>query len=266
MAARNPNCKEIALPRSNGVWRIVAPVIVFFLFLVAWEAACRMLGVKEYLVPAPTKVLATLVHHGGSLAVDTLVTASEALGGFILANILSIGVAIIFAASPMAMRSLYPYMIALKSVPIIAIAPLLVIWFGYGFQGKIIMSAIIAFFPLVVNATLGLTSVDADALTLMRSLSASRWDIMFKLRFPNAIPYILSALKISSSLAIVGAIVAELTGAKRGLGFTILMASYNIDTPLLFCAIILAAGVGIAFFGLVCLIEVTAGRKFIRRN
>jgi len=259
------NCGENS-QNPNKLVRFIAPLIVFFIVLVGWEAACRLFEVKEFLVPAPSKVAASMRVHAHGLLYDTFITSMESLGGFLLANVLSIIVAILFASSPVARRSFYPYMIALKSVPIIAIAPLMVIWFGYGMIGKVVMSAIISFFPLVVNATRGLTSVDDDALTLMHSLSASRTEIMYKLRFPHAVPYIFSALKISSSLSVVGAIVAELTGATHGLGFTILMASYNVDTPLLFCAIILASGVGLSFFGLVCLIEISAGRKFNRSN
>ncbi|MBF0191604.1 MAG: ABC transporter permease [Magnetococcales bacterium] len=256
----------VPLQQGGRVSRFLAPMMVFVLFIVIWELLCRYFDVKEYLVPAPSRILDAFKQHWGSLATDTLVTSSEALGGFMLANVISIMVAVLFSSSSMAMRSFYPYMIALKSVPIIAIAPLLVIWFGYGPTGKVIMSAIIAFFPLVVNATLGLSRVDPDALTLMHSLSATRLEIMVKLRLPNAMPYILSALKISSSLSVVGAIVAELTGAKQGLGFTIIMASYNIDTPLLFCAIILASGIGITFFGLISMVEATLGNRFSIRS
>lgn len=242
-----------ALSRIGKEW--LPPILVFTLFLIFWEFACRFFEVKEYLVPPPSRVAGVMYENWHLLMEDTLVTMAESFLGFLLANAASLLIAILFAHSRWFERSFYPYMIGLKSVPVIAIAPLLVLWLGYGITSKVVMAAIIAFFPLVVNATVGLKSVDAEALDLLHSLSASRTQILLKLRFPNAVPHIFSALKISSALAVVGAIVGELTGARRGIGFTILISSYNIDTPLLFAAIVLASLTGIFFFALVSLFE-----------
>ncbi len=238
------------------------PLVVFVALLAAWEFCCRTFDVKEYLVPAPSRIAEVLGMKLPSLLCDTGITMAEAALGFFAANVLSLIIAIGFCHWAWLERSFYPYVIALKSVPVIAIAPLLVLWCGYGMAGKAVMAAIISFFPLVVNATLGLKSVDPEAMDLMHSLSASRLQILVKLRLPNALPYIFSALKISSALAVVGAVVGELTGAKRGIGFVILMASYNIDTPMLFAAIICASVAGILFFGAVAWIEVLLKRKY----
>jgi len=233
-------------------------------FILLWEFLCKSIPVKEYIVPAPSVVAKTFALHYKSLLTDFYITAMEAVLGFLLANLLSLITAVSFTLSPLISRIFYPYTVALKSIPLIALAPLLVLWFGYGIVGKVVMSAIIAYFPLVVNATTGLNEIDRERLALMESLSAGKIEILFKLRFPSAMPHIFAALKISTSLSVVGAIVAELTGAKQGLGFTILMASYNIDTPLLFCAIILAAIIGITFFGTMQLFESTLGKKYKR--
>jgi NitT/TauT family transport system permease protein len=242
----------------------VLPLIALIIFVLAWEFLCITIPVKEYIVPAPSVVAKTFALHNQSLWTDFYITAIEAVLGFLLANLLSLITAVCFTVSPLTRRIFYPYTVALKSIPLISLAPLLVLWFGYGIVGKVFMSAIIAYFPLVVNATTGLNEIDRERLALMESLSAGKMEILMKLRFPSAMPHIFAALKISTSLAVVGAIVAELTGATRGLGFTILMASYNIDTPLLFCAIILAALIGITFFGAMCLLESTIGKKYKR--
>lgn len=231
------------------------PAVVFALFIMIWESSVRLLDVPVYLIPKPSLVWSTIVDQFGSLMKDTGVTLLEAFLGFLLANVLSMIIAVGFAHSKWFERSFYPYTIALKSVPVIAIAPLLVLWFGYGMFGKVVMAAIISFFPLVVNATVGLRAVDPEALDLMHSLSASRRQILTKLRFPTALPFIFSALKISSALAVVGAIVAELTGAKQGIGFTILIATFNVDTPKLFAAIVVASLAGILFFAAVTWME-----------
>lgn len=242
------------------------PVGVVVVFLLAWQGACVLFDIKEYLVPTPARVFETMWEGAGSLAIDTGITMLEAGGGFILANVISILVAIGFASSKWFERSFYPYTIALKSVPVVAVAPLLVLWFGYGIWSKIVMAAVVSFFPLVVNATVGLKSVDPDALDLMRSLSATPKEILLKLRFPNAVPYIFSALRISSTLAVVGAVVGELSGAKRGIGFVILVSSYNIDTPMLFAAILAASAAGIAFFGVVALVESRVVMRYSQTN
>jgi len=240
----------------------IPPLLVLTLFILVWQLVVTLFNIPEYLIPAPSKIINVFYNNAYGVTKDTLITLSEAVGGFFIANILSIITAIGFTHFKWFEKSLYPYIIAIKSIPVVAIAPLLVLWFGYGYIGKVIMATIISFFPLVVNATIGLKSIDQEALDLMKSLSANRLEILVRLRFPNALPYIFSALKISSTLAVVGAIIAELTGAKQGIGFVILMSSYNIDTPMLFVAIILASLSGILFFGLIVLCESIINKKF----
>jgi NitT/TauT family transport system permease protein len=239
------------------------PTLIFIAFIILWELFNHVFGIKEYLLPTPTKIASVLVSSWSTLLKDSIVTMSEALAGFFIANILSVFVAVGFSHSQWLERSFYPYVVALKSIPIVALAPILVIWFGYGFSGKVVMASVMAFFPLVVNATIGLKNVDPHAIELLHTLSASRWQILWKLRFPTAVPYILSALKISSALAVMGAIVAEMTGASTGLGYTIMVASYNIDTPLLFAAVVVAAICGISFFGIIALLEGYAAKIFM---
>lgn len=233
---------------------------IFLSLALAWEAITRWAEVPEYLVPAPSRILATLWSRREILLLDFGVTLLEAALGFLLANVCALIFGVLFFYSRTAERSLLPILVGFKSVPIVATAPLFVLWFGYGLTSKVVMAAIVAFFPMVIGLSTGLRSVNSDAYDLMRSLTASRWEILTKLSFPSAVPHALAALKVSTTLAVVGAIVAELMGARRGLGFTILMASYNVDTPMLFCAIVLSAIAGAALYSTVMLLEWTLWR------
>jgi NitT/TauT family transport system permease protein len=152
-------------------------------------------------------------------------------------------------------RSLYPWAVVLQTVPIVAIAPLLTIWFGFGLSPKIVIAAIICFFPMLVNSTRGLRAISPQALELMRILSASRRDIFFRVRLPSSLPYVFSGLKVASTLAVIGAIVAEFTGADRGIGYLVVAASYRIDTRLMFAGIALSSAAGILFFNLISGLE-----------
>jgi NitT/TauT family transport system permease protein len=219
--------------------------------------------VPEYLVPSPTRILSAFWEKHTTLMLDLGVTMLEATLGFLLANLFSLLTGIVFFYSRTAVRAVLPLLIGLKAIPIVAIAPLLVLWFGYGLGSKVIMAAIIAFFPLVVGVTTGIRSVNIEAVDLMRSLSATRWEMLTKLCLPVAVPYIIAALKVSSTLAVVGAIVGELTGARQGLGFAILMATYNVDTPLLFSAIMLSALTGGALYFAVLILERSLWRYYL---
>ena len=234
---------------------VIPPILVALAVLGLWELIVRVAHVPNYLLPAPSQIFAEIVKTILPLLKDTAVTMLESVLGFVVGSGLAVGVSVIFTHSKLMERSFYPYAIALKTIPIIAIAPLLILWFGNGIPAKIVMAALICFFPVIVNTTKGLQSVSPAALDLFGSLSASRWQVLWKLRFPMALPYIFSALKISATLAVIGAIVGEMAGANIGLGYTILIASYYIETNMLFAAIVLASLVGVAFFGLVALIE-----------
>lgn len=234
---------------------ILAPAIVFLLFVVVWHSACIFFDIPTYLIPTPGQVVEAIYNNFSSLLNDSAITAYEALAGFLIANVISFILAIVFCHLRWFERSVYPYIIALKSTPVVAMAPLFIIWFGYGYLSKILMAAVVAFFPLVVNATLGLKAVPAEALDLMRSYSASRWQILYTVRFPYAIPYIFSALKVSSTMAVVGAVIAEISGAQKGIGYVITITSYTHDTPLLFGALLAASAIGILFFIAIVILE-----------
>jgi NitT/TauT family transport system permease protein len=239
--------------RGAQTW--IGPLSILAGLIALWELLVHVIDVPEYLVPSPSRILEEISAKRVSLMQDLATTSLESALGFVVANVFSLLVATAFFYWRSVERAVLPLLIALKSVPIIATAPLLVLWFGYGLSSKVVMAAIVALFPLVIGAITGIRSVSVESVDLLRSLSATRWELLMKLCLPTAVPHIIAALKVSSTLAVVGAIVGELTGARRGLGFTILMASYNVNTPLLFAAIVLSAVVGGSLFACVMILE-----------
>jgi NitT/TauT family transport system permease protein len=225
---------------------IIPPTLFFIGVLIVWETIVLIFKMPEYLLPKPTRIFSLLVLNFNSLLKNTVITILEAIAGWVIANILGFITAVIFAHSKTLEKSLYPYAIALKTTPLIAMAPLLILWFGSGMGSKIVAAAIISFFPILVNTTKGLKTVDNEALDLLRSYSANKWQIFIKLRLPSALPYIFSALKISTGLAIIGAVVGEFVGANKGIGYIILTSSYRF---------VMCALSGLLFFWLVSLVE-----------
>ncbi|MBV8031837.1 MAG: ABC transporter permease [Betaproteobacteria bacterium] len=224
-------------------WLVPPGFIVAALLL--WEAAVRALHVPAYLLPAPSAILASM---DAALFGHFATTLGEALAGFFLASSLAFLAALAFVRSPTLERGLFPLAVTLKTTPLVAIAPLLVLWLGTGWASKVAAAALICFFPVLVNAVRGLKAADLDYRELFRTMNASPGQEFRKLRIPFALPYLYSALKVSSSLAIVGAIVGEFVGATKGLGYLIVLSSSHLETDVLFSAIFAAALAGIAVF------------------
>jgi len=225
--------------------RIRTPLIFGLIVLAAWQAIVIGAGIPEYLLPAPSAIFANIDRM---LAVQLAVTFAEALIGFLIASVLAFGCAILFVRFSTLEEGLFPIAIAVKTTPIVAVAPLLVIWLGTGWWSKIVAVMLICFFPVLVNAVKGLKAADSEYRELFQTLGASRAQEFRKLRIPYCLPYLFSALKISSSLAIVGAIVGEFVGATQGLGYLIMVSSAHLETATLFAAIAAAALAGIAMF------------------
>jgi NitT/TauT family transport system permease protein len=225
--------------------RIQAPLLFALLTLAAWQAIVTVANIPEYLLPAPSAIFATIDR---TLAVQLAVTFVEAVIGFLIASTLAFGCAIMFVRFHTLEEGLFPIAIAVKTTPIVAVAPLLVIWLGTGWWSKIVAVMLICFFPVLVNAVKGLKAADAEYRELFQTLGASRAQEFRKLRIPYCLPYLFSALKISSSLAIVGAIVGEFVGATQGLGYLIMVSSAHLETATLFAAIAAAALAGIILF------------------
>jgi NitT/TauT family transport system permease protein len=225
--------------------RIQTPLIFAVLSLAAWQAIVMAAAIPEYLLPAPSAIFANVDR---TLAVQLAVTFVEAVIGFLIASVLAFGCAVMFVRFHTLEQGLFPIAIAVKTTPIVAVAPLLVIWLGTGWWSKIVAVILICFFPVLVNAVKGLKAADAEYRELFQTLGASQAQEFRKLRIPYCLPYLFSALKISSSLAIVGAIVGEFVGATQGLGYLIMISSAHLATATLFAAIAAAALAGITLF------------------
>ena len=186
---------------------------------------------------------------------DIAVTLIETLIGFAVAMLVAIPIAALLVSSNLLWRAFYPVLAGVQSVPKNAIAPLLILWFGTGQLSKAIIAFLISFFPIVINAVSGMTLVDADAHDMMKTLRASRWQVFWYFRLPNALPFIFAAAKVSITLALVGAVIGEFVGADSGLGYVILISSSQLHTDVAFVAIVLLAAIGMALFSLVGLVE-----------
>jgi NitT/TauT family transport system permease protein len=243
-------------PRRGGRLRTIVPaVVLFMLVLVVWQVAVMALEVPAYIIPSPTEIGGELVAEGPDLIEDLGWTMLEAALGFLVGSSIAIITAVVFVHVPVVERAAFPWAIVLQTVPIIAIAPLLTIWFGFTLVPKVAIAAIICFFPVLVNTTRGLRAVSGEAFELMSVLSASKRQILWRLRVPSSLPYVFAGLRIAATLAVIGAIVAEFTGADRGIGYVIVQASYRLDTRLMFAAIVLSCLGGILFFALISWLE-----------
>ena len=227
---------------------ILLPLSIFIAVLLLWELSTVLFDIPEYLLPAPSVIFNELSTNFSDVLPHLWITTLESFLGFVFGALFGWLIAVAFNFSSSIEKAFYPYAIGLKSIPIVALAPLLIVWLGNGLAPKIIIAAIISFFPVVVNVTKGFKSVDAEALDLFNSLSATKYQIFKELQIFNSLPYLFSALKISATLAVIGAIVGEFSGSDKGLGFYILISSHRLETVDMFIGIILASALGLIFF------------------
>lgn len=214
--------------------------------MMGWELWVRLADMPVYIVPGPLTVLRRLFGDVGFFAGHGATTLMEAGAGFFLGSLVAVVAATLMAHSRMLERILLPLGVVVKVTPIVAIAPLFVIWFGFGSTPKILIAAIITFFPVMVNANVGLRAVDPGALDLFRSLHASRVEILLKLRAPSSLPYLFAAFRIAVPLSVIGAVVGEWFTGDQGLGSVIIVAHNDLDTPTLFAAIFSLAIIGVS--------------------
>jgi ABC-type nitrate/sulfonate/bicarbonate transport system permease component len=232
-----------------------APVGVVAALVGGWELLARVGDVQNYLLPAPSEVGRALVDDRHLLLPDAWVTAREVLLGFALAIAAALAIAVALHLSSILRRALYPLVIASQAVPIVVIAPILVIWFGFGIGPKLIVIALICFFPIVVNTLDGLRSVDRDQVKMLRTLDASRWDVFRRLELPHALPYLFSGAKVAVAVSVIGAVFGELVGSDAGLGHAIQVGTAELLTARVFAAVLILSAMAIALFGLVAAIE-----------
>lgn len=232
---------------------IFAPVVVGIIALVLWDVFVRVTGLPPYLLPSPVLVFKTLITDWNELFPSLIVTLQITFVAFITAAISGLLIAILFTQSKWIERSLFPYAVILQTTPVVAIAPLIIIWLKNNtFAALVVCAWIIAFFPIVSNTTFGLNSVDRNLLNLFQLYKASRWQTLLYLRLPSAMPYFLAGLRISGGLALIGAVVAEFVagtgGAKSGIAYRILISSYNLQIPRMFAALFLTTSLGVLIF------------------
>jgi NitT/TauT family transport system permease protein len=261
---RNPNVPVLRTavvpdpPKRSILLRIFIKVriwLVLLLTLLFWQFAVVFFDIPHYFLPSPRSVVEKFLDTPELYIEAFIVTAVESIGGFFLAAIAGISIAVLIARSRLIEELLFPYLTIIRVMPIVAIAPLLIIWFGHGLLPMIIVSALIAFFPIVVNTVLGLRSVDPDLIDLMRTLNSSERQLLWKIRFPFALPYIMSAFRISAPGAVIGALVGEFVGGIRGLGFVLVTAHGRLDTAAVFLMVTLSVFLGLLFFAVVVAIE-----------
>src|SRR5437899_12149712 len=235
--------------RRREQWRRrLLPALGLIGLIVLWWALVEGFDVKPFIAPSPQLVAQTMIAKWSVLWQNLIPTAIEALGGFLMGNLAAILIATLFVHSKAIQEAFFPIAVMINTIPVVAKAPILVLLLGNGMEPKIAIAALICFFPTLVNMVRGLESVNPQAMELMRVLSASKTEVFFKLRLYNSLPYLFSALKISASTSVIGAIVGEWIGSTSGIGALIIQAMYNFDSAMLYATVIVGSVFSVAFF------------------
>ncbi|MBX6323741.1 MAG: ABC transporter permease, partial [Rhodospirillaceae bacterium] len=231
------------------------PLLLLAAVAAVWEAAIRLFQVPAFVLPAPSAIAAALVQHRDNLAGAALVTAGEVVSGFLLAALAGMAVAVTIVRFDRLGRALYPLVVLFQTVPKVALAPIFILWFGYELAPKVLLIVVIAFFPVALDMLAGMQSVDPTLVSLMRSVGAGRGEILRRIQIPAALPQLVAGLKVAITFSVIGAIVGEFAGASAGLGYMIQFASTQLDTPLVFAALVVVSALGIAFYYVIELAE-----------
>lgn len=241
--------------RGRFLTRTAGQLAVFVAFFALWEALVDLLHIKPVILPPPSLVFLAIGKHWFYLLVNTWPTFLAVTCGFAVAAILGFIIAVGIAYSRWVSDLTYPFLVAAQVLPKVALAPLFLIWFGFGLTPKVVIAALIAFFPIVINTARGLVSVEQELLQYMNSLGATWWEVFFKISLPWALPYIFASFRIAITLAVVGAVVGEFISSDNGLGYVINYANTSLDTDIMFAGIFLLSALGVLLFLLVVLVE-----------
>lgn len=233
-------------------WKPVTFVVVL---LVLIEVTVKAFSIPEYEVPAPTAIFNELIAQRHYFADQVPITTLEIWLGFVIAVVAGVALAIPVALTKFGEQAIMPVLVATQTVPKTALAPIFVVWFGFGVMPKVAIAALIAFFPIVVNMARGLRSVDTEIVQYMTTLGATKWTIFLKFRLPSSLPYLLTAMKMAISLSTIGAIVGEFVGSDSGLGYAILTAINNYDTVSMFAGLVVVSLIGVLSYGVIALLE-----------
>jgi NitT/TauT family transport system permease protein len=260
-----PTSREASIKAAEATYRAtqsrarmrarILPAIGILSLLGAWAAVVYILKIPTFVAPSPQLVAITLFDKFGILMANLLPTAAEATLGFLVGNIAAILTATVFVHFKSIEQAFFPVVVLINSIPVVAKAPVLVLLLGNGMEPKVVIAAVVCFFPTLVNMVRGLESVNSQSLELMKVLSASKTEIFFKLRLLNSVPYLFSALKIAASTAVIGAIVGEWIGSNTGIGALIIQSTYNFDSAMLYATVIVGSAFSVAFFLAVTLVE-----------
>lgn len=240
---------------AGAIGYYVPSALVMLGLLLAWQLAVDLGGVKEYILPSPSAAFKAYFRPNYQWTANFLATFYATIGAFALSAVLGVLLAVVIVWNDLLMRTVMPVLVLFNTLPKVALAPLFVIWLGYGIWPNIVIGTTIAFFPMVVNTAVGLASADPEMLDLVRSLKASRWQVLVKIRFPNAVPYIFTGLKLNATMSVIGAIVGEFVASERGLGALIITGGVTLETPSIFASLILISVLGLALYGMVVAVE-----------
>ena len=253
---KRATARKGASARSRSFFKLYGLAILITLAGIGlWELIIRLGHVPEYLIPAPSEVAADMKSDWPVLEPALLVTLKEILLGFLISVAAGVGLAVLLHMSTTLRRAFYPILIGSQTVPIVVLAPILVILLGYGILPKLVIVALICFFPIVVNGIDGLRSVDDDLIRMMRTLHGTRWGIFKRVEFPASLPSFFSGMRIAATFAAIGAVFGEWSGSSQGLGYVMLAATPNLLTARIFAAIVLLTAVALMLFGVVSLLE-----------
>ena len=261
-SGNSSSATDVADTPKIGFWRrsnlgqdVLLPLGVFILLLIVWEAAVQIFTIPVYLLPAPSVIWTDSIALAGPIGEHTLATLKTVVLGFIISIVISLPLAVFMTSSPVISSAIYPLLVLTQSIPKVALAPILVVILGANELPRLVITFLVAFFPLVIAIAIGLMSVPAELLELGRSFKASKFQELYRIRLPYAVPFIFSGLKVAIALAVVGAVVGEFVNADKGLGYLIITATAFFKTPVAFGALILLSIMGIVLFQVVVIIE-----------
>lgn len=248
--------KNMSKKKSRGPWlERYSALILAVVLLGAWQILVPLSGLSEFVLPTPLAIAKRIVNELPLLASHAYVTLFEVVAGFAMGVLIGIPLALAIFYSRAFERAIYPILVALQTVPKVALAPLLVLYLGYGWAPKITLAFLISFFPIVISTVVGLQSLDKNLVNLVRSMGASEWQTFFKVRLPAALPNIFGGFKVAVSLAVIGAVIGEYVAAERGLGYLQLQANSLFDTTLNFATVVTISGLGVMLYFIIDIIE-----------
>lgn len=250
---RRPKARPTPRRRVKPRWYY--PVGVIVLAILAWEIVVDVANVPEYIICKPSEVVAEFIDRPGYYLEHLWATLIATVAGLALGVLVAVLLALAMSYIPVFEYSVYPIIVTSQAVPKVALAPLFIIWFGFGISSKILMAFLICFFPLVIDTLSGLKSVNPDYVRMVRSMGASEWDVARRIKIPSALPHFFAGLKVASAFAMVGAVVGEFTGASEGLGYVIVQSQSTLNVQGVFASVVLLSIVGILLFYAVALVE-----------